>query len=310
MEIRWLEDFVALARIRHFSRAAQYQNVSQPTFSRRIRLMEEQMGQQLIKRDTSPLALTAAGEEFLIMSERILEQVRLTKSRISALSADNTRPVTLAAPQSLLLHFVPQWLQNYQLTTSMLPYLRSTNWLAGDYFQALDRGECDLALCYWPRRAIPLGINLSGYPFIIIDDEYFLPVSSTDDKGQPRYRLPGTASAPLPFIAFHSRSIIAAALETHLTEMPEPAHLKAVNENSHAANVKELVSQGYGIGWLPARVVRPGLDDGTLALAGDERWALPLHLRLYRSEMPRHPQLLVLWQRLLENSHGRTHTPA
>ncbi|MGB8711722.1 MAG: LysR family transcriptional regulator, partial [Onishia taeanensis] len=60
MELRWLEDFIALARTRHFSRAADEQNVTQPTFSRRIKLLEEEMGTTLINRQTLPLSLTPA----------------------------------------------------------------------------------------------------------------------------------------------------------------------------------------------------------------------------------------------------------
>ncbi|MDD9877297.1 MAG: LysR family transcriptional regulator [Magnetovibrio sp.] len=36
MELTWLEDFIVLARTRHFSRAALERHVSQPAFSRRI----------------------------------------------------------------------------------------------------------------------------------------------------------------------------------------------------------------------------------------------------------------------------------
>ena len=54
MELRWLEDFIVLARTQHFSRAAEEQNVTQPTFSRRIKLLEEGMGTTLINRQTLP----------------------------------------------------------------------------------------------------------------------------------------------------------------------------------------------------------------------------------------------------------------
>lgn len=263
------------------------------------------MGQQLVNRDTSPLTLTAAGEEFLRMCEQVLDQVRVTRARIEEIGTGGGRAITLAAPQSLLLHFVPHWLEEHQLTSSLSPYLRATNWLAEDYFQALDRGECDLALCYWPRRAIPLGIDLAAYPFIIVDEDSLVPISAVDEAGRPRYRLPGSAAAPLPFIALHSRSIMAATLDAHLAAMPERSHLKAVNETSHAVNVKELVTQGYGVGWLPSRVARAGLDDGTLALAGDESWTVPLHLRLYRAEIPRHSQLTTLWPWLLERINDK-----
>ena len=79
MEIRWLEDFLALARTRHFSRAAEQQHVSQPTFSRRIKLLEESMGTTLINRQTLPLSLTPAGEVFQELCERITRDVRDTR---------------------------------------------------------------------------------------------------------------------------------------------------------------------------------------------------------------------------------------
>lgn len=44
METRWLDDFIALAHTRHFSRAADERNITQPTLSRRIKMLEEEMG--------------------------------------------------------------------------------------------------------------------------------------------------------------------------------------------------------------------------------------------------------------------------
>ena len=64
MEIAWLEDFVVLARLRHFSRAAEDRNVSQPAFSRRIQALEAWMGTRLINRRTTPVTLTAEGDRF------------------------------------------------------------------------------------------------------------------------------------------------------------------------------------------------------------------------------------------------------
>ena len=110
MEIRWLEDFIALARTRHFSRAADDQNVTQPTFSRRIKLLEEEMGVTLINRQTLPLSLTPAGEEFLTLCEQVTDRVRLTRDRVREINAGQQRRIMVAAPQSLLPHFLPEWL--------------------------------------------------------------------------------------------------------------------------------------------------------------------------------------------------------
>ncbi|WP_256825585.1 helix-turn-helix domain-containing protein, partial [Pseudomonas juntendi] len=60
MQLRWLEDFVELARTRSFTRAAENRFVTHPAFGRRIRALEEWVGTRLVER-TKPLELTAAG---------------------------------------------------------------------------------------------------------------------------------------------------------------------------------------------------------------------------------------------------------
>ena len=72
MELKWLEDFVALAGLRSFSKAADERNVTQPAFSRRIRAIEEWFGVELVDRSTAPITLTAAGEDFLPHARRLI----------------------------------------------------------------------------------------------------------------------------------------------------------------------------------------------------------------------------------------------
>ena len=48
MEIDWLKDFIALARLRHFSQAVNKRNVFQPVFSGRIQALEARISGELI----------------------------------------------------------------------------------------------------------------------------------------------------------------------------------------------------------------------------------------------------------------------
>ncbi|MHB0775497.1 LysR family transcriptional regulator [Halomonas sp. WWR20] len=303
MEIRWLEDFIALAKTRHFSRAADEQNVTQPTFSRRIRLLEEEMGTTLINRQTLPLSLTPAGEEFLLLCEQVTERVRLTRERLQSIASADASRLSLAAPQSLVSHFLPRWLEVHGLRQRLIPYLRATTWLIGDYFQALERGECDMALCYWPMGRFDMANDWQGLRYLNIGEERLIPVSAPDEQGKARFTLPGRRQAPLPLIAFHPRGLMAAALEAHLQRSAQTVYLTPLNENIQTASIRELVIQGYGMGWLPWRTARQALDTGELIRAGDQRWDVPLHLRLYAREDSRHPGLADIWKHLRETLH-------
>ena len=59
MELNWLEDFLALAERRNFSRAAEARHVTQPAFSRRIRALEDWVGTPLVVRASQGVVLNA-----------------------------------------------------------------------------------------------------------------------------------------------------------------------------------------------------------------------------------------------------------
>lgn len=301
MELRWLEDFIALARTRHFSRAADEQNVTQPTFSRRIKLLEEEMGTTLINRQTLPLSLTPAGEEFLALCEQTTERVRMTRDRITRLNEAQSRRLLLAAPQSLLSHFLTDWLEEMG-QPPLQPYLRATGWLAADYFQALERGECDLAICYWTKGRTPLELDMTAFEHRVIGAERLVPVSIPDDAGQPRFTLPGDKRAPQPLIAYHARGLMQAAIEDHLVRQPKACHFNVLTESIQSSNVKELVCLGHGLGWLPERVASDALTTGRLVRAGPPQWDVYLQVRLYRHREAHQSGLETFWSSLDETA--------
>ena len=67
MDLNWLEDFLALAEHRNFSRAAEARNVTQPAFSRRIRAMEEWVGTPFVR---APQGVAMTPPESIFASRR------------------------------------------------------------------------------------------------------------------------------------------------------------------------------------------------------------------------------------------------
>lgn len=73
MTLRALEYFVAVVERGGFSRAAEQMFVSQPTISRAIADLEEEFGVALFDRKEKDIALTPAGQELLVQSEKLLQ---------------------------------------------------------------------------------------------------------------------------------------------------------------------------------------------------------------------------------------------
>ena len=71
-ELRYL---VALARERHFGRAAEASHVSQPTLSAAIRKLEEELGMPLFERRPREVKVSPEAEALVAQAQRILEQV-------------------------------------------------------------------------------------------------------------------------------------------------------------------------------------------------------------------------------------------
>jgi DNA-binding transcriptional LysR family regulator len=77
VEIRQLEAFVAVVEYGHFGRAAKAINVSQPTLSKLVRRLEDQLGSPVFLRDTRNVTLSRAGEALLDDARIALDHVSL-----------------------------------------------------------------------------------------------------------------------------------------------------------------------------------------------------------------------------------------
>src|SRR5688572_10935573 len=71
-----LEMFIALAKEKHFGRAAEEIGVAQPTLSAAIKQLEDQLGVMLVRRGSRFLGLTPEGQRVLEWARRIVGDAR------------------------------------------------------------------------------------------------------------------------------------------------------------------------------------------------------------------------------------------
>src|ERR1700716_481427 len=110
MELKLLEDFIALAHCHSFSRAAEVRNITQSGLSRRIRALERWMGAELVDRGGYPPALTAAGRLFHGVAEDVLQKLLDTRAVIRTEQRLPDKGIKIAAGHTIALSFLPGWL--------------------------------------------------------------------------------------------------------------------------------------------------------------------------------------------------------
>jgi DNA-binding transcriptional LysR family regulator len=81
-DLKDLECLVALARQRHFARAARDCALSQPAFSMRIRNLEERLNTSIVKRGNRFQGLTVEGETVVAHARLILEQIKALENEV------------------------------------------------------------------------------------------------------------------------------------------------------------------------------------------------------------------------------------
>jgi DNA-binding transcriptional LysR family regulator len=92
-----LEYFIALARERHFARAAEELGISQPTLSAAIRQLEDQLGVSLVVRGSRFQGLTPEGQRVLEWARRIVGDARTMRQEMQAAKKGLSGHIRLAA---------------------------------------------------------------------------------------------------------------------------------------------------------------------------------------------------------------------
>ena len=145
MRLQHLTYLSALARERHFGRAAATCGVSQPTLSRAIARLEARVGVALFDRVNRRLRLNAYGAVLLEHARRATAEMRSADERIAALRDPDKGTVRLAFLHSLASWFVPDLLRRFRLHAPQVGF----DLFQGAAHELTDRvreGHADLAI--------------------------------------------------------------------------------------------------------------------------------------------------------------------
>ncbi|WP_026432116.1 LysR family transcriptional regulator [Paracidovorax oryzae] len=312
MQLKWVEDFIALARERSFTRAAEQRHVTHPAFGRRIRALEAWAGTALVERgsqeakqDTGPLhsrgsvggpvRLTAAGTAFLATAEQLARELLQSQEELRAIAGRQARSVTIATGRTLARTALADALPRLRAVLQSAELRVVTNGLA-QTVEMLERGEADFWLGYH-HAALEVRLDGRSYAHATLASDKLVPVSRADAQGLPRHALASSGPA-VPYLAYADTLALGRLVEDLLARHPLAPRLRRIIECDSADAQYEYVHRGLGVAWLPWSMVRSDCQAGRLAPAGERRLELRFDVRLVRPKRRLTDAAEAVWQAL------------
>lgn len=291
MDLKLLDDLVALHETGGFAKAARRRGVTQPTLSKRIRTLEDWVGATLVRRHSHPVGLTPAGEVFLERARAITASLHDARAEVLELVGSEPDLVVFAAATTLSHAFFPKWITGLRqkrpdLRVRVEHYPRFV-----EHIEALHNRNVDYFLSYSSSTAAP-SVDVSGLIWKQVGTSALYPVCVADEAGEPRFPLRENDTQPVPYISRTEGSFLGEVL--HNAQAGWSIRLDKVIEVASTINLRSIVKEGHGIGWLTPESVEREFRTGELTRAG-RGWEIPLEIRLYRLDSRIGPQAEALW---------------
>ena len=149
MTLTELKYIVAVARERHFGKAAEACYVSQPTLSVAIKKLEEELDVKLFERSANEVAVTRLGEAIVRQAQSVLEQAAAIKEIAKRGKNPLAGPLTLGVIYTIGPYLLPDLVRQMIQRTPEMPLMLQENFTV-KLLDMLRTGEIDCAILAEP----------------------------------------------------------------------------------------------------------------------------------------------------------------
>lgn len=248
--LRQLEYLVALSETRHFRRAAERTNTTQPTLSEQLKALEERLGVQLVERSTARVVITPAGARIVEIAKRMLRDANEIRALAALGSRELSGLIRIGLPPTigpyLMQRAAPKLHKAYP---DLRLYMREE--LPKALPRALEEGVHDIIITPLPVRAAEIEtVTLFREPLLFtVGADHPLAQRKTlqlaDLKGQEVLALgPGhVLHDPIPTLCKDAG-----------------ARLRLEFEGTSLDMLREMIVMGFGGAFMPGLYVRRELE--------------------------------------------------
>lgn len=261
MTLTELRYIVAVARERHFGRAAQSCYVSQPTLSIAIKKLEDELGITLFERGGPEVAVTDIGERVIEQAQRVLEEAETVKRLAGEHQNELVGPLKLGVIFTISPYLLPKLIPALRILAPDMPLILEENYTAR-LAEMLKRGEVDAIIVADPfEEPGTMAYPLYDEPFVV-----------ATPKGHPWEKQPAVRPSQLAeesVLLLNQgncfRDQVLQSCSELATRQHQSGSLASTLQGSSLNTIRHMVASGMGVTVLPATSVSPA-DDALLSV--------------------------------------------
>ncbi|AKQ55557.1 LysR substrate-binding domain-containing protein [Bordetella hinzii] len=251
MTLTELKYIVAVARERHFGRAAEACFVSQPTLSVAIRKLEDELGVTLFERGGSEVGVTPIGQRIVAQAQKVLEESASIKEIARQGHDPLAGPLRVGVIHTIGPYLLPRLVPVQIARTPQMPLLLQENFTVR-LVELLRQGEIDCAI-----MALPL--PEAGLVTQPLYDEPFLVAVPHDHEWAKRESIDAQDLKQQTMLLLGSGHCFR---DQVLEVCPELSRFSATSdgiqrtfEGSSLETIRHMVAAGIGVTVLPVTAV-------------------------------------------------------
>ena len=248
MELRVLQYFLAVTREQSISGAAEYLHLSQPTLSRQLKDMEDELGKQLMIRGNRKITLTEEGMILRKRAEEILNLVQKTEQEITVSNDIFAGEIYIGAGETDAVRLIAKAAKQLQEKYPDINYHISSG-DSIDVFEDLDKGLIYFGLVFG-------SVDSAKYEYINfpIKDEYGLLVRKDDPLAKKKAISPSDIwDKPL---MFNRNTRDGDLLTNWLGKSISEIHIAATYNLLYNASL--MVDEGLGYAFALDKIIHTG----------------------------------------------------
>lgn len=284
--LRQLRAFESVARLKNFSRAAEELHVTQPTVSKQIRLLHEEVGLPLFEQIGKKIYLTQAGEQLYATCAEWLDtwgRFEQTVADLKGVKQGRLRIAAVTTTKFFMPRLLGPFCAQYPGIDIALEVVNRDRVL-----ERLARNQDDLYVMGVP----PDDLDIEREPFL---DNPLVVVAPASHPLARRKRIPVAALANEPFILREHGSGTRLTVERVFEEHKIPLRIRMELGSNEA--IKQAVAGGLGLTILSRSTLSADASQLDIALLDIKGFPIKRHWYVVR---PRHKQLSVVAQTFLE----------